>query len=283
MRVLPRRFSPRSLLAVGVAFVLFALGCVPHVSVADTRHALIGTWAATWPDGPRHEIRVDSVSDDGVVLGTFCGVRRNDGSVFFFDFAVAEPSFDGGVLALRRGKHSYWFRADPGTGVDFVYRRRDSSAQRVLMLPSEATDLLQCIDRIVPAGDRFDHLSSVSSVAQGYTGVWSVEDDGGSVTELRSSVSDADAFSGTLCYTRSDGSIAFFDFAPGARIEAQRSDGGYAVVRAPFRVRLTHRFDAAQSDALRYRERLRRKPWRMDVALTRALHPAGCLHRIMPP
>jgi len=244
---------------------------------------LVGTWLAEWPNRVHQEIRVDEVSNDGLVDGVFCGVRLSDGSVFFFDFSVADPSFDGSVLRLQRGtKHSYWFSAVPDGGVRFVYRRIGRKSHTTVMHSASDKESL-CIDRVrSPSVEGLGAAAGPDGAAP-LTGVWTGTHDreNGLVAELHSVLSSEGDLSGILCHTRRDGSMVFFQFGPGADIEAIASEGGFTIERVPFRAKMTHRFDASDGSSVRYRERVRRKPWRVDMLLQPGASETGCLRRIV--
>lgn len=265
------------------SWFVFPLLCalsLPRLALGVDAGALVGTWVATWPGGARQELRVDAVSPEGVVDGVFCGVRIQDRSMFFFDVSAAAPVLDGAVLRMQRGKHSYAFTAQD-QGVQFVYTRRGSTPHTIVMTAPGPENEARCIGRVRSLASSV--LPSAPAGGVPFTGLWTYVDEKGRATELLSSLSDEGALSGTLCYQRSDGSVALFDFAPDDVIQSVPSDGGFEVVRRPFKANMTHRFDVLESGGLRYRERVRSKPWRMDVALAAGPWEGGCLRRIVAP
>lgn len=276
-------FARRGFRAPCVPVVLSSvLVCPAGVSAEEGPHPLVGTWLAKWGKGVHEEIRVDRISGDGVVDGVFCGVRGNDGSVFFFDFAVAAASFDGSVLSLQRTKHSYAFSSvADGAGVRYVYRRKGRRSHTIVMEPPAEGSQSQCADRVRPpdAGD-FDPDAALDGDAP-FTGLWNIEDTDGLATELRAVLSPGGTLSGALCYERRDGSMVFFEFAPGAEIEAVASEDGFKIERVPFKAKMTHRLDPVDGPGVRYRERVRRKPWRMDVVLEPGASETGCLRGLV--
>lgn len=119
--------------------------------------------------------------------------------------------------------------------------------------------------------------------ANGLEGTWTAYDDKGLATEVRITDHSASGTSGTVCYVRKDGAVAFFDFAPGARIEGQTKDDRVEVVRAPFKAKMTHRIELIGDGQLHYKERVHSKPWRLTLKMQRGAAEDGCIRRIRPP
>ena len=189
----------------------------------------IGQWGGTWPKaGARNEVRIDGATSDEV-HGTFCGVRNGDGSVFFYDFDKVKAKAKAGSVELKRGKHTHWVSAT-AEGVELGYRRKNKKRHNMALEQGE----MQCIGRITPAAAPLDAADEPGEDA-GMVGVWSAYDDRGKATEVRLTDHSEEGARGTVCYVRKDDSVAFFDFGPGARIEADTEGGRVTIERKPFK------------------------------------------------
>ena len=281
----------KMLVPAALVVVWAAVGGAVDAQAEERPHPLVGTWVANWGKGIREEIRVDAVSAYASISGVFCGVRSRDGSIFFFDFSIARPKFDGSELSLKRGKsgkHTYRFEAvSDGSGVEYTYRQKGRKAYRTVMVPAAEGDVSQCADRIRSRSDGRLSIKTMDepSVANDspFTGVWTGINDIDMVVEMRAGLLRGGQLAGTLCFGRRDRSMVFFDFAPDQGIEAVASSNGFEIERRPFKAKMTHRLDVADLFGVRYRERVQRKPWRTNIVLAPGASEAGCLRRIAQP
>ena len=94
------------------ATVLLAMAAGHEAASAEaTLNERLGEWGGTWTaKGVRNELRIDEATP-AAVTGTFCGIRKGDGSVFFFDFATTKSRVKALSVELKRGKHTYWIAA----------------------------------------------------------------------------------------------------------------------------------------------------------------------------
>lgn len=240
--------------------------------------ARIGEWGGTWAKiDKRDEVRIDAASA-GEVTGTFCGVRIGDGSVVFFDFDAVDSTVDGPSVKMNLGrKYTYWVTATDD-GVELGYRRKGKKRHRMAL----AQGPMKCITRITPRASPLKAPGSMPD-ATGLEGTWTAYDDKGLATEVRITDHSANGTSGTVCYVRKDGAVAFFDFAPGARIEGRTKNDRVEVVRAPFKAKMKHRIELTGDGQLQYKERVRNKPWRLTLEMQRGAVEDGCIRRVRPP
>ena len=260
------------------ALLLALAGGTAVTCAAAELEARIGAWGGTWAKiNKRDEVRIDAANAEEVT-GTFCGVRIGDGSVLFFDFRAADPTVDGPSVKMNRGgKYTYWVTATDD-GVELGYKRKNKSRHRMTL----AQGPMECITRITPHASPLNSPESTPN-ATGLEGTWTAYDDKGLATEIRITGHSAEGASGTVCYVRKDGAVAFFDFAPGARIEGRSTDDRVEVVRAPFKAKMTHRIELIGDGQLQYKERVRNKPWRLTLKMQRGAVENGCIRRIRPP
>ena len=94
------------------ATVLLAMAAGHEAASAEaTLNERLGEWGGTrTANGVRNELRIDEATP-AAVTGTFCGIRKGDGSVFFFDFATTKSRVKARSVELKRGKHTYWIAA----------------------------------------------------------------------------------------------------------------------------------------------------------------------------
>ena len=61
----------------------------------------LGEWGNAWKgNGVRNELRIEEATPE-TVTGTFCGIRKGDGSVYFFDFETAEHKVTESKVELK--------------------------------------------------------------------------------------------------------------------------------------------------------------------------------------
>ena len=206
------------------------------------------------------------------VTGTFCGVRIGDGSVLFYDFDKVKSKVKVGSVELKRGKHTHWVRATD-KGVDLGYRRKNKKRHRMAL----EQGAMQCIGRITPAMAPLDAHDEQDD-STGMVGTWSAYDKRGKATEVRITEHSGKGASGTVCFVRKDDAVAFFDFGPEGRIEADSEGERVTVERKPFKAKMTHVMEMTDDGHLRYSEKVGTKPPRLTLELSRGagrgrMHP----------
>ena len=261
--------------AGAVAAVLAALAAQPATGAQPGLADRLGEWGGTWSNKVRNEIRIEEATPNAV-RGTLCGVRKGDGSMFFFDFDKVESKVKADSVELKRGKHTHWVSATDD-GVKLGYKRKNKKRYRMNLDQGE----MQCIGRITPATAPVGAGDEQADTA-GMVGTWSAYDDRGKATEVRIAEHSAQGTSGTVCFVRKDDSAAFFDFAPGGRIEANAEGERVTVERKPFKGKMTHVMEMTDDGHLTYTERVGNKPPRLTLKMKRGAADDGCLRRIRP-
>ena len=258
-----------------VAALLAALAAQPATGAKPELADRLGEWGGTWSNNVRNEIRIEEATPKAVT-GTFCGVRKADGSVFFYDFDKVESKVKTDSVELKRGKQTHWVSAT-GDGVKLGYKRKNQKRYRMNLDQGE----MQCIGRITaataPVGAGDEQADSA-----GMVGTWSAYDDRGKATEVRIAQHSAQGTNGTVCFVRKDDSVAFFDFGPGGRIEASTEGERVTVERKPFKGKMTHVMEMTDDGQVTYTERVGNKPPRLKLELKRGTVDDGCLRRIRP-
>ena len=265
----------RKTAGVAAAALLATVAAQPATGAKAGLADRLGEWGGTWPNNIRNEIRIDEVTPKEV-KGTFCGVRKSDGSVLFYDFDKVNTKASAETVELKRAKHTHWVSAT-GDGVRLGYRRKNQKRHRMNLDQGE----MQCIGRITPATAPFGAGDEQADTA-GMVGTWSGYDDRGKATEVRIADHSAEGTSGTVCFVRKDDSVAFFDFAPGGRIEASPEGERVTVERKPFKAKMTHVMEMTDDGHVTYTESVGNKPPRLTLKLNRGAVDDGCLRRIRP-
>ena len=265
----------RKAAGVAAAALLAAIAAQPATGAKPGLADRLGEWGGTWSNNVRNEIRIDEATPKAVT-GTFCGVRKGDGSVFFYDFDKVKAKVKAETIELKRGKHTHWVSAT-GDGVRLGYRRQGQKRFRMKLDQGE----MQCIGRITPATAPVGAGDEQADTA-GMVGTWSAYDDRGKATEVRIAQHSAEGTSGTVCFVRKDDSAAFFDFAPGGRIEASTKGERVTVERKPFKGKMTHVMEMTDDGQVTYTERVGNKPPRLTLKMKRGAVEDGCLRRIRP-
>ena len=252
--------------------VLLAMGAGHQAGASETALGeRIGEWGNTWKaNGVRNELRIDEATPKAVT-GTFCGVRKGDGSVYFFDFETAVKKVTGEKLELRRGKHTYWV-ATTEDGLKLAYQRKGKKRYQMALEQGE----MQCINRITSAAAPIEYEEPTNA---GMVGTWTAYDKKDRATEVRISSHSDDATTGTVCFVRKDGSIAFFDFGP--EINADTKGGRVEIERKPFRKKMRHVLEPTE-EGLTYKESLGNKPPRLTLEMSQGMADDGCMRRIRP-
>ena len=257
------------------AALLAALAAQPATGAKPGLADRLGEWGGSWSNKVRNEIRIDAATPKAVT-GTFCGERKGDGSVFFYDFDKVKSKVKADSIELKRGKHTHWVSAT-GDGVKLGYRRKNKRRFQMNLDQGE----MQCIGRITPATTPVGGDDKQAYTA-GMVGTWSAYNDRGKATEVRIAQHSAEGTSGTVCFVRKDDSTAFFDFAPGGRIEASTEGERVTVERKPFRAKMTHVMEMTDDGGVTYTERVGNKPPRPTLKMKRGAVEDGCLRRIRP-
>ena len=265
----------RKAAGVAAAALLAAIAAQPATGAKPGLADRLGEWGGTWSNNVRNEIRIDEATPKAVT-GTFCDVRKGDGSVFFYDFDKVESKVMADSVELKRGKHTHWVSAT-GDGVKLGYRRKNK--KRFEMNLDQGA--MQCVVRITPATAPIDAHDEQADTA-GMVGTWSAYDDKGKATEVRIAEHSAQGTSGTVCFVLKNDSAAFFDFAPGGRIEASTEGERVTVERKPFKGKMTHVMEMTGKGQVTYTERVGNKPPRLTLKLNRGAVDDGCLRRIRP-
>ena len=196
--------------------------------------------------------------------------------MFFYDFDKVESKVKADSVELKRGKHTHRVSAT-GDGVKLDYRRKNKKRSEMSLDQGE----MQCIGRITPATAPVGADDEQADTA-GMVGTWSAYDDRGKATEVRIAQHSAEGTSGTVCFVRKDDSAAFFDFAPGGRIEASTEGERVTVERKPFKAKMTHVMEMTDDGGVTYTERVGNKPPRLTLKMKRGAVEDGCLRRIRP-
>ena len=271
-----RRNSKEACTAAAAVLIAMAAG-QPAAGTEPGLADRIGEWGGTWPKvEARNEIRIDDTTPDEVT-GTFCGVRIGDGSVLFYDFDKVKSKVKVGSVELKRGKHTHWVRATD-KGVDLGYRRKNKKRHRMAL----EQGAMQCIGRITPAMAPLDAHDEQDD-STGMVGTWSAYDKRGKATEVRITEHSGKGASGTVCFVRKDDAVAFFDFGPEGRIEADSEGERVTVERKPFKAKMTHVMEVTDDGHLRYSEKVGTKPPRLTLELSRGAAEDGCIRRIRAP
>ena len=252
--------------------VVLAMVAGQHAVAGETALSeRLGEWGNAWKgNGVRNELRIDQAGPE-TVTGTFCGIRKGDGSVYFFDFDTVKQKATDSSVRLKRGKHTYWV-AGTDDGLKLAYQRRGKKRYQMAVEQGE----MQCIDRITPAAAPIEHEEAAET---GMVGTWTAYDKKDRATEVRISTHSDDATTGTVCFVRKDGSIAFFDFGPETNAETQ--GGRVEIERKPFRKKMRHVLEATE-EGLTYKESLGNKPPRRTLEMNRGMADDGCMGRIRP-
>ena len=259
------------------AAVLIAIAAgQPAASASPELADRIGEWGGTWANADtRNEIRIDAATAKEA-NGTFCGTRKSDGSVFFFDFDKVKSKVKADSVKLKRRKHTHWVTAT-ANGVELGYRRKNQRRYRMTL--DQGT--MQCIARITPATAPLGGNDEAADTA-GMTGTWSAYDDRGKATEVRIVSHSEEGASGTVCFVRKDDSVAYFDFTPGGRIEASIDGDRMTIERIPFKTKMTHVMEMSAEGGVTYTEKVGNKPPRLTLELKRGSVEDGCIRRIRP-
>ena len=265
----------RKTAGVAAAALLAAIAAQPATGAKPGLADRLGEWGGTWSNKVRNEIRIDEATPKAV-RGTFCGVRKGDGSVFFYDFENVKTKVKAESVELKRGKHTHSVSAT-GEGVRLGYRRKNQKRSEMNL----DQGAMQCVVRITPATAPIDAHDEQADTA-GMVGTWSAYDDRGKATEVRIAEHSAQGTSGTVCFVRKDDSAAFFDFAPGGRIEASADGERVTIERKPFKAKMTHVMEMTEDGHLGYIESVGNKPPRLTLEMKRGAVEDGCLRRIRP-
>ena len=257
--------------------VLLAMGAGHQAGAGETLLGeRLGEWGNTWKaNGVRNELRIDEATPKAVT-GTFCGVRKGDGSVFFFDFGTVKSKVKAESVELKRGKHTYWIAATDD-GLELKYQRKGK--KRHQMAIEQGT--MQCIDQITPAAARIEQDEPAGAGAD-MVGAWTAYDKKGRATEVRISSHSAESTSGTVCYVRKDGSVAYFDFGPEGPINADIEDGRVEIERTPFKKKMRHVMEMTGDGHLSYKESVGNRSPRLTLEMNRGTAEDGCMRRIRP-
>ena len=199
----------------------------------------LGEWGGTWSHNVRNEIRIDEATPKAVTR-TFCGVRKSDGSVFFYDFDKVKTKVKAETVELKRARHTHWVSATDD-GVRLGSQAKNKKRFKMNLGQGE----MQCIGRITPATAPVEAGDEQADTA-GMVGTWSAYDDSRKATEVRIAEHSAEGTSGTVCFVRKDDSAAFFDFGPGGRIEASTKGERVTVERKPFKATRRNRHACKQ-------------------------------------
>ena len=257
------------------ALLLAATAGQPAAEAKPELADRIGEWGGTWPRvDVRNEIRIDAVTPEGV-QGTFCGVRKGDGSVYFFDFGKVESEAEPDRLRMKRRKQTYWLRAT-GKGVSLGYQRTGQKRHRMRLRQGK----MRCIGRITRPGEPIEAQAEAAG-GEGLVGRWRARHDDGQTTEIWMKTGPQDGASGTICRVRKDESIAFADFGPGRRIEANAEEGEVTIERKPFKKKVTHVMKMGEDGRLMYSESVGRKLVR-TLEFDRGAAEDGCMGRVRP-
>lgn len=261
--------------AGAIAAILAALTAQPAIGAKPGLADRLGEWGGTWSNNVRNEIRIDGATADEV-QGTFCGVRKSDGSVFFYDFDKVKTKVEAQTIELKRAKHTHWVSATDD-GVRLGYQRKNKKRFETDLDRGE----MQCIGRITPATAPLESSGDQPETA-GMVGTWSAYDDRGKATEVRIAKHSAQGTSGTVCYVRNDDAVAFFAFSPKGRIEANTEGERVEIKRKPFKKTMTHVMEMTDDGEITYTESVGNKPPRLTLKLKRGTAEDGCLRRIRP-
>ena len=83
---------------------------------------------------PKGVVRIDEVTP-GAATGTVCGVRRGDGSVYFFDFDTTKAEVKSQSVRLKLGKETYWIAATD-EGLELKFQREGKKRYRMQLKQS---------------------------------------------------------------------------------------------------------------------------------------------------
>ena len=262
--------------AAAVAVLIAMAAGQPAAGASPGLADRIGEWGGTWAKADtRNEIRIDAATVKEA-NGTFCGVRKSDGSVFVYDFDKVKSKVKADSVELKRGKHTHWVSAT-AEGVELGYRRKNQKRYRMTL--DQGT--MQCIGRITPATAPLGANDEAAETA-GMAGTWSAYDDRGKATEVRIVSHSEEGASGTVCFVRKDDSVVYFDFTPGGRIEASIEGERMTIERKPFKTKITHVMEMSGEGHVTYTEKVGSKPPRLTLELQRGSVEDGCIRRIRP-
>jgi len=271
--------NPTNRRAALVAAAALALGSA--TARAETEHALIGTWSATWPSGVLTELTLTGVTDAGDAYGAYCNRGRN-----FFVFTDLHPTegiparVKDGVLRFQLGKNTkLGFRPDADDSDFLELTHRRGGKERTLHF--ERSDAERCLDRVAPlaaAGGTAPAATVATAPREGkpgwLLGTWTGTWPNGLTVELTvTRIDEKRNARGIYCNLR-EGPITFvYDLHPETAVKARTSRNG-----VKFRInKIQFAFKKTADDAMRITRRQSGKKTTLDVVRT---DEPACANRV---
>ena len=271
--------NPMTRHAALFAAAALALGTV--AARAETEHALVGTWSATWPGGVLTELTLTGVTEAGDAHGAYCNRGRN-----FFVFSDLHPTegiparVEDGVLRFQLGNNTKLrFRPDADDSDFLELTHRRGGKKRTLHF--ERSDAQRCLDRVAPlaAAAGTAPATTVATAPREGTpawllGTWTGTWPNGLTVELTVTRIDKQRYAqGIYCNLR-EGPITFvYDLHPERAVKARTSRNG-----VKFRInKIQFAFKKTADDAMRITRRQGGKKTTLDVVRT---DEPACANRV---